>query len=130
MFISNGKKPLHIARKHISHSASATRPTTHPHTTMTLIEREKETIGIMIRLYCHRKLHAEAIPDEYAELLDYAHARLDRCRFGNQKTSCKHCPIHCYAREKRILMKEVMRWCGPRMLFYHPIIALRHLLRR
>ncbi len=24
-------------------------------------------------------------------------------------------------------MRQVMRYAGPRMLFYHPLIALRHL---
>ena len=98
-----------------------------PHTR---IEAEKRIIGVMVRLYCRRRLHTVTLPPEYAELLAYAHRRLDRCRFGEAKTSCKRCPIHCYAPAKRSLMREVMRWCGPRMLFYHPLITLKHYLQR
>ena len=25
-------------------------------------------------------------------------------------------------------MKQIMRWAGPRMLIYHPILAIRHLI--
>lgn len=31
---------------------------------MTRIEKEKEIIEVMIRLYCRRKLHAEQLPPE------------------------------------------------------------------
>ena len=96
----------------------------------TRIESEKEIIEVMIRLYCRRKLHAEELPQPYAELLAYARRRLDACRFGEQKSACRRCPIHCYAREKREMMRRVMRWCGPRMIFYHPMITLRHYLQR
>ena len=96
----------------------------------TRIESEKRIIGVMVHLYCRRRLHTDTLPPEFAELLDYAHRRLDRCRFGEAKTSCKRCPIHCYAPAKRSLMREVMRWCGPRMLFFHPLITLNHYLHR
>ena len=96
----------------------------------TRIESEKRIIGVMVHLYCRRRLHTDTLPPEFAELLDYAHRRLDRCRFGEAKTSCKRCPIHCYARDNRALMRQVMRWCGPRMLFFHPLITLKHYLHR
>lgn len=84
----------------------------------------------MIRLYCHHKLNTDTLPEEYALLLEYARQRLAGCRFGEQKTSCRKCPIHCYSKEKRTLMRTVMRWCGPRMILYHPIITLRHYLEK
>ena len=96
----------------------------------TRIESEKRIIGVMVHLYCRRRLHTDMLPPEFAELLDYAHRRLDRCRFGEAKTACKRCPIHCYAPDKRALMRQVMRWCGPRMLFFHPLITLKHYLHR
>lgn len=95
---------------------------------MTRIEREKSTVEDMIRLYCRRHLGVETLPDQYADLIAYAHKRLELCKFGNSKPTCRKCPIHCYAPARRELMRTVMRWSGPRMLFYHPIAALRHLL--
>ena len=45
------------------------------------------------------------------------------------KPTCRLCPIHCYKREMKERMRQVMRYAGPRMLLYHPLIALRHLWR-
>lgn len=95
---------------------------------MTKIEKEKQIIAQMVQLYCRRKLHTHEMPAEYAELIDYAHRRLAHCKFGEQKRACKKCPIHCYAPQKRQLMRQVMRWCGPRMIFWHPIITIKHYL--
>lgn len=97
---------------------------------MTRIEKEKEIIGVMIRLYCRRKFRTEQMPQQYADLLAYARRRLDMCRFGEGKGACRRCPVHCYAKEERELMRRIMRWCGPIMILYHPVITLRHYLRR
>ena len=66
---------------------------------------------------------------ECAALLDYALRRLDSCRFGNGKPSCRKCPVHCYRADMRERIRTVMRWAGPRMIFHHPLAATRHLLR-
>ena len=66
---------------------------------------------------------------ECAALLDYALRRLDSCRFGNGKPSCRKCPVHCYRADMRERIRTVMRWAGPRMIFHHPMAATRHLLR-
>ena len=62
------------------------------------------------------------------ELLRYAHTRLDRCPFGEKKSSCKKCTVHCYKPAMRERMRTVMRFSGPRMLLYAPWEAIRHLL--
>ncbi|MDY6166609.1 MAG: nitrous oxide-stimulated promoter family protein, partial [Escherichia coli] len=40
----------------------------------------------------------------------------------------KQCPVHCYQPAKREEMKQIMRWAGPRMLWRHPILTVRHLI--
>ncbi len=91
------------------------------------IEREKHVVRLMIDLYCRKKEgHATRCP-ACQTLLSYAYARLERCPFGEAKTSCQRCPIHCYKADMRERMRQVMRFSGPRMLLYHPWIALRHL---
>lgn len=94
---------------------------------MEKIEREKRIVESMIRLYCRGKEGNNELCDDCRALLTYAHARLSRCKFGNDKTSCKRCPIHCYKPDMRSRMRQVMRYSGPRMLFHHPITALRHI---
>lgn len=94
------------------------------------IEKEKEVVRLMIKLYCHKRLKLPYIPEKYAELTEYAIRRLDMCKFGNAKTSCKKCPIHCYKKDKREEIREIMRWAGPRMIFYAPTAAIKHLFGR
>ena len=60
-------------------------------------------------------------------LLDYAHKRLDHCKFGEDKPSCTRCPVHCYKPALREQIRQVMRYSGPRMLLHDPIMAIRHL---
>lgn len=91
---------------------------------------EQRTVALMIRLYClHKEGNRELCP-ACMELMQYAFARLERCPFGEKKTTCRHCPVHCYKPEMKRRMQAVMRYAGPRMLWYHPLAALRHLLQR
>lgn len=94
------------------------------------VEREKATIREMIGLYSRHKLKQTELPREYKQLADYACSRLEHCTFGEKKTSCKNCPIHCYAPKQREQIREVMRWVGPRMFIYRPICAIKHLFEK
>ena len=93
------------------------------------IEEEKAVVEQMIRLYCQKSEGHAELCTSCRELLDYAHSRLDRCRYGEDKPTCKKCPIHCYRPEMKERIRMVMRWAGPRMMCYHPLAAIRHLLR-
>ena len=55
--------------------------------------------------------------------------RLERCTFGEDKPTCQKCPIHCYKSEMKSQMQEVMRYAGPRMIYYSPILAIAHLVK-
>ncbi len=93
------------------------------------IALEKRTIGAMVGIYCRgRHSPGEGICSECRELLDYALARLDRCPMGGDKSTCAQCSVHCYRPEMRARVKEVMRFAGPRMVYRHPVLALRHRL--
>ena len=93
------------------------------------IEEEKRTVEQMIRLYCRLHEGNATLCADCTALLEYAHSRLDRCKFSNGKSTCRLCPVHCYKPEMRDKMRAVMRFAGPRMLFYHPIDAIKHLWR-
>lgn len=93
------------------------------------LERERTTLQIMLKIYCKDHHHsAKVLCQECQELCDYALTRLTSCKFGESKSTCSKCTVHCYkpAMRKRII--EIMRYSGPRMLFRHPMIALRHLI--
>ena len=82
----------------------------------------------MIALYCRHKEGNGTLCPHCKALLEYAHARLSHCRYGEGKPTCKQCPVHCYSPRMREQIRTVMRYAGPRMLFYHPWSALKHLL--
>lgn len=44
------------------------------------------------------------------------------------KTFCSNCRVHCYKPEMREKIREVMRFSGPRMIFYHPVPAVYHVI--
>lgn len=96
---------------------------------MNKIEWEKRTVRKMIELYCRHHLGQKVISEEYELLAEYACQRLDHCKFGENKKSCGKCPIHCYSSQKRQQILEVMRWVGPRMIFYSPKDAIVHIYR-
>jgi len=93
------------------------------------LAREWQTFAAMIVCYC-RDHHAtrDALCPECQGLLDYATVRLERCRFGFEKPVCAKCPVHCYQPARREQVRAVMRYAGPRMLWQHPILSLRHWL--
>ncbi|MEG0273518.1 MAG: nitrous oxide-stimulated promoter family protein [Longicatena sp.] len=88
--------------------------------------QEKETIEYMIAYYCHKKHKQKTLCEECNTLLEYAKQRIDYCPFMESKTFCSNCSVHCYQKERRIQIRNVMRFSGPRMLFHKPIMALRH----
>jgi len=97
---------------------------------MTRIEEEKKTVRQMVEIYCKGYHHTDSgLCQECSALLDYAFARLDHCKFGEKKPTCKACPIHCYKPAMREQMKAAMRYAGPRMLWHHPVSAIKHLIR-
>ena len=93
------------------------------------IAEEQQVIRQMIQLYCRKKEGNETLCDSCRELLEYATRQLDRCRYGAAKPTCRKCPIHCYRPDMKARIQAVMRWAGPRMLFHHPLAAVKHLLR-
>ena len=96
------------------------------------IENEYQTVTAMISLYC-RERHGTArgaLCPSCADLLAYAQSRLDKCPFGADKPTCAACPVHCYTPGRRRQIQGVMRYAGPRMMRSHPLLALRHLLKK
>lgn len=84
----------------------------------------------MIELWCMKKHKKQELCEECRELLTYATARLDKCKFGERKTKCHKCPVHCYRPDMREKIREVMRFSGPRMILYHPLEALRYIISK
>ena len=95
------------------------------------LRQEAGTIEAMIRLYCReRHQGGNDLCPACGDLLRYARDRLDRCLYGKDKPTCSRCPVHCYRPDFRERIRDVMRYAGPRMWRRHPLLALRHGLRK
>jgi hypothetical protein len=92
------------------------------------IKRESKTVEVMISDYCREHHFAGKRCPECTELLEYALERLDKCPFKEGKTTCARCPVHCYRPDMREKIRTVMRYTGPRMIYRHPLLAIRHVI--
>lgn len=92
--------------------------------------RESRTIVVMLRMYCrvHHQAEQGMLCADCAKLHDYARRRIARCVFGEDKPTCANCTVHCYKPAMRERVRQVMRWAGPRMLWRHPVLTVRHLM--
>ncbi len=89
---------------------------------------EKKLVTQMIALYCKKNHRSKELCDDCRELAEYARLRSDKCPFMEEKTFCSNCRVHCYKPEMRNKIRKVMSYSGPRMLFHHPVAAVRHVI--
>ena len=83
----------------------------------------------MIEIYCKKKCKGAEVPcEECKELIEYSKLRIDKCPHIETKSFCSSCKTHCYNLEHREKIKKIMRFSGPRMIFYHPITTLKHMI--
>ena len=71
-------------------------------------EREKETVSLMIRLYCRKKHGGKTLCPECAALDAYARQRSDKCPFMETKTFAP--TAGCIVTEKTCV-KRFVRLC-------------------
>lgn len=98
---------------------------------MKRLEKEKKTIAIMIQIFCgaHHRTGRKLLCPGCMELLAYAKERLNKCPYGENKSACSNCKIHCYRPDMRKQITEVMRFSGPKMVTKHPLLVIDHMLR-
>lgn len=95
------------------------------------ISNQKQSIQAMIKLYCNKNHGTKkTLCPECTELLNYAIMRLDNCRYGEDKPNCEDCTTHCYKKDMKEKIIKVMRFSGPRIIFYNPKIAIKHLISK
>lgn len=92
---------------------------------------EIQTIYQMIEIYCKGQKHqrfSNTLCPTCLELFEYAKFRINNCPKIESKTFCSNCSSPCYKPEKKENIRKVMKYAGPRMLFHHPILAIKHLV--
>jgi len=93
------------------------------------MKREQKTVEYMIGIFCRDHHQKEGgLCHECRELVEYARFRLEKCPFQENKTTCGNCPIHCYKPGMRKKIRDVMGYSGPRIIRYHPLLAIGHMI--
>jgi hypothetical protein len=94
------------------------------------IIREEKTVAAMISIYCRHIHNTPVLCPDCRELLAYSRERLLKCPFGEGKTTCSNCKVHCYKPGMREKIKAVMRYSGPRMIYRHPVLTVYYMFDR
>ena len=107
-------------------------------------ERDAQTLRAMAQMYCKdhhatssksagggrgRNAENAALCEQCSAVLAYSLERTAKCPHEH-KGNCKECSIHCYKPDMRAAIKEIMSYAGPRMLYAHPLLALRYMARK
>ena len=94
-------------------------------------EIEKRILHKMIKLYCnkHHNTQSQLCPN-CSDIYFYSLKQIDRCPHAENKPTCNQCETNCYVEDIRIKIKKIMKWSGPRILFYHPIYAIRYIINK
>lgn len=93
-------------------------------------KKDIRLIGKFVEVYCAGRhggaprlplrlpsgLGERQLCSECAAFMAYAIARREKCPLEAEKPSCKHCRIHCYAREQREKVREIMSYSGRRLM--------------
>jgi hypothetical protein len=101
-------------------------------------KKDLKVIISFVRVYCRAKHDAQAgvaIEDldgketrlcrDCAALVAYALEKRRKCPL-DPKPSCKHCHIHCYSKDYRAKIKEIMAFSGRRMIMRGRLDYLWH----
>lgn len=92
------------------------------------LKKEKKVFEKMVLIYCKKK-HQDNYPCiDCREIIKYGHDKINKCIHGEEKPFCSKCNVHCYEKNMQKKVKDIMRFSGPRIIFYHPIVSLKHLL--
>jgi len=89
---------------------------------------EKKVFEKMVLIYCKNNHQKKPPCDNCKEILKYGLGKIENCYYGENKPFCSKCKIHCYKDDMKKKVKEIMRYSGPRIFFYHPLISLKHLI--
>ena len=92
------------------------------------IEYEYELVCQMIDLFARK--NDTYSTEEIGELKAYVKERLISCKNRPNKPFCSYCKIHCYKPKMRDMIREIMRFSGPRFIFYRPYESIKHLLHK
>jgi hypothetical protein len=106
------------------------------------VEKELKILAVFVEVYCrarHRgypttevdlsalQIRGPQLCAGCAELLQYANAKRLGCPL-DPKPSCKRCHIHCYGKDFRKRIREIMYFSGRRLILRGRLDYIGHYL--
>lgn len=92
-----------------------------------IIGREKRMLDAMVLIYCKaNNCYGSAPCVKCTKLGVYAKSRLEHCRFQEKKPVCGRYDLTCYDLQNKDYAEEVFTYAGPRMMFEHPLLGIKH----
>jgi len=91
---------------------------------------ESDIINWMINYYCLNHHEGNGLCADCNDLLMYAVKRNENCPHGAGKPVCSSCEIHCYKKEYRKKIREVMKFSGPEIFLKKPLYGIRYLFKK
>ena len=88
--------------------------------------RAKHRNAEFIRVSLPAALGVRTICPECRSFLEYAIAKRLTCPLEAEKPTCKKCRIHCYDRQRRDKVREIMSYVGRRMVMRGRLDYLWH----
>lgn len=91
-------------------------------------DEEKKIISLMVKIYCNKKHKSDNnLCDECRNIEKYAHKKIDECPYMKEKTFCSNCQNHCFSPKMGKSIRIIMKFSGPRIILYHPILLIKHI---
>ncbi len=93
-------------------------------------KKDIRLIGKFVEVYCNGKhgdisrspfllpedLGQRRVCSDCATFMKYAVSKRVKCPLEAEKPSCKHCRIHCYSKEQREKVREIMSYSGRKLM--------------
>jgi hypothetical protein len=103
-------------------------------------KKDIRLIGKFVEVYCFGKHHGTLLTPvtlpaglgestlcpECVSFLEYAIGKRLKCPLETEKPTCKHCRIHCYDKQRREKVREIMSYAGRRLMLRGRLDYLWH----
>ena len=103
-------------------------------------KKDIKLIGKFVEVYCAGKHGTMTrlplkLPEELgerrlctvcAEFMEYAAIKRIKCPLEDKKPICKYCRIHCYGKEQRKKVREIMAYSGRKLMLHGRLDYIWH----
>ncbi len=91
-------------------------------------QQEAHTVACMIQIYCRGRHRKKQLCPSCQELLEITRLHLSECPPEDDRPFFSSHTIQCFKPEQREEIEQMLGYSGPRLLWHHPMIAIRYMV--